>query len=114
MSESGIEPSGLLADSPLEHQELGLWQLALLVLVQGERRDLEYSLLWSSRLTDGEHTRRDHVMSCFTRLGLVRAGAPHFCLTRSGRAALTVLRMAQQCPRAGSGFLRKPGRYGPS
>jgi len=40
--------------------------------------DLEYSLLWSSRLTDG------------------------------------ILRMAQQCPRAGSGFLRKPGRYGPS
>jgi hypothetical protein len=40
------------ADSPLEHEELGLWQLALLVLVQGERRDLEYSLLWSSWPTD--------------------------------------------------------------
>ena len=84
------------ADSALEPEELGRWPLALLVLVQGERRDVEYSLLWSSQLTDAEHTRRDQVMSWFSRLRLPEAGAPHSCLTRSGRAALAALRMLRK------------------
>lgn len=89
-------PTARCVDSALAREELGLRSLALLVLVQGERRDLEYSLLWSSQLTNAEHTRRDQVMSWFSRLGLLEAGAPHFCLTRSGRAALAALRMLRK------------------
>ena len=80
------------ADAALEREELGLRALALLVLVQGERSDLEYSLTWASQLTDAEHARRDQAMTWFCRLGLLEAGAPHFCLTRRGDFGLRALR----------------------
>ncbi len=101
------------ADAALKREELGLRALALLVLVQGERRDLEYSLTWASQLTDAEHARRDQVMSWFRRLGLLEAGPPHFCLTRRGHVALRALRSVGKAePATAWRFSRTPGETG--
>ena len=95
------------ADAALEREELGLRGLALLVLVQGERHDLEYSLTWASQLTDAEHARRDQVMTWFCRLGLLEAGAPHFGLTRRGHVALRALRSVGKAEPATAWRLRR-------
>ncbi len=100
-----MSPAAPCADSALERQQLGLLPLALLVLVQGERRDLEYSLLWASQLTDREHARHDRVMGWFRTLGLLEAGAPHFGLTRRGRVALAALRAVARAEPATAGNL---------
>ena len=96
------------ADPALQRQELGVCALVLLVLVQGERRDPEYSLLWASQLSHTEHARHDQVMDWFCTLGLLEAGAPHFCLTGRGRATLMALRMARTASAAITGRFGKP------
>ena len=93
-----MSPTAAYAEAalPKRRDELGPRAIVLLVLVQGERRDLEYSLMWTGRLTDAEHARRDRVLSWLCRCRLLESGAPHFCLTRRGHLALKALRTLGQ------------------
>jgi hypothetical protein len=70
--------------------------LLLTVLAQGERRDPAESLRLTSALSDVAHDRHDRVMTWLLKLGFLRPGAPHFCLTLRGRVLLMALRPAVQ------------------